>query len=199
MPPGPRPPGKPKGRLALRLSLLTALALLLLGASMLRGQPASGPPVAGAAPQPGRSLTFTNTHTGETVTARYFAGTYDPGALAEFNRVLRDHRTGEVGSMDPALFDYLYDVAARAGVDPHFEVISGFRSASSNEMLRRRSRGVAEKSQHLLGKAIDVRLRGVKTSRLRDLALELKRGGVGYYERSDFVHLDTGRVRRWAG
>lgn len=152
-----------------------------------------------SAPSPDRSITFTNTHTGETVTARYFAGAYDPVALGEFNRVLRDHRTNEAGSMDPALFDFLYDLAALAGVEPHYEVISGFRSAASNAMLRRRSSGVAEKSQHLLGKAIDVRLRGVKTRRLRDLALELKRGGVGYYQRSDFVHLDTGRVRRWAG
>lgn len=193
-----RPPGNSNGRLALWLSWLTALGLLLLGGSS-RAEPVPATPPGQPVPILTRSITFTNTHTGETVTARYFAGTYDPMALAELNRVLRDHRTNEVGSMDPTLFDYLYDVAASAGVEPHFEVISGFRSATSNAMLRQKSSGVSEKSQHLLGKAIDVRLRGVRTSRLRDLALELKRGGVGYYERSDFVHLDTGRVRRWAG
>jgi uncharacterized protein YcbK (DUF882 family) len=147
-----------------------------------------------------RSITFTSTHTGESVSASYYAnGEYDADALEQLNRVLRDHRTNEIGVMDPRLFDYLHEVAGRAGVQPHFDVISGFRSAASNEMLRRRSPGVAEKSQHLLGKAIDVRLRGVTVSRARDIALSLKRGGVGYYPRSDFVHLDTGRVRSWTG
>lgn len=148
-----------------------------------------------------RSITFHNTHTGEVLTAAYHTGgAYDPAALASLDQVLRDHRSGEVGRIDPPLFDFLYEVADRAGVDPRFEVISGFRSAASNQMLRRNGGGgVAEKSLHLKGQAIDVRLRGVATAHLRDLALGLERGGVGYYPTSDFVHLDTGRVRRWSG
>jgi uncharacterized protein YcbK (DUF882 family) len=148
-----------------------------------------------------RSISFINTHTGEELTAVYFsANAYDAEALARIDNVLRDHRSGDVGRMDPPLFDYLCAVAASAGVEPRFEVISGFRSAASNELLRRTAGGgVAEKSLHLKGQAIDVRLRGVETARLRDLALALKRGGVGYYPKSDFVHLDTGRVRSWSG
>ena len=148
-----------------------------------------------------RTLTFINTHTGEELTAAYRgADGYDPQALASIDKVLRDHRSGEIGRMDPSLLDCLHDVADAAGVDPCFEVISGFRSSVSNEMLRRKGGGgVAEKSLHLKGQAIDVRLRGVRTERLCELALRLERGGVGYYPSSNFVHLDTGRVRRWSG
>lgn len=146
----------------------------------------------------GRSLTFFNTHTQEEVTAVYSYGReHDPATLERFNAVLRDHRSGEIGRMDPALFDFLHSVAERAGAAPTFEVISGFRSQASNELLRSRNSGVAQGSLHLQGKAIDVRLRGVSCAKLRDIALELARGGVGYYPKSDFVHLDTGRVRRW--
>ncbi|HEU4531352.1 MAG TPA: DUF882 domain-containing protein [Steroidobacteraceae bacterium] len=149
----------------------------------------------------GRSITFRNTHTGEELTAAYFSSdAYDPQALARIDHVLRDHRSGEIGHMDPPLFDYLHEVARRAGVEPRFEVISGFRSATSNELLRRSGGGgVAQKSLHLKGKAIDVRLLGVETARVRDLALQIGRGGVGYYPKSDFVHIDTGRVRSWSG
>ena len=99
--------------------------------------------------------------------------------------------------MDRELLDLIYDVRASLGSEAAFEVISAYRSPKTNEMLRAKSNGVAKKSQHLLGKAIDVRLRGVPTDTLRDAALALQRGGVGYYEKSDFVHMDTGRVRRW--
>ena len=104
-----------------------------------------------------------------------------------------------VGTIDPAVFDVLHSVAGTCHADPMFEVISGFRSAASNEMLREQGGGVARKSLHLKGMAIDVRLRGVACTHLRDVGLELARGGVGYYRKSDFVHLDTGRVRSWAG
>jgi uncharacterized protein YcbK (DUF882 family) len=120
-------------------------------------------------------------------------------ALGQLNRLLRDHRTGEVGTIDPALFDVLCEVAGSCHADPVFEVISGFRSTASNEMLRTQGGGVARQSLHLKGMAIDVRLRGVACSHLRDVGLELARGGVGYYPKSDFVHLDTGRVRTWSG
>ncbi len=179
------------GPLLARRRFLAAGLCVLAQGSLVRAHSA----------QPGRSITFFNTHTGEELTAAYFtADAYDPQALARIDNVLRDHRSGEIGRMDPPLFDYLYDVARRAGVDPRFEVISGFRSASSNELLRRKGGGgVAEKSLHLEGKALDVRLRGVQTAHLRDLALELGRGGVGYYPKADFVHIDTGRVRTWSG
>jgi uncharacterized protein YcbK (DUF882 family) len=148
-----------------------------------------------------RRLALLNTHTGESLELDYFAGGgYLPAALSQLNHVLRDHRTNEEGSIDPALFDVLHEVAQTACADASFEVISGFRSASSNELLRAQGGGgVARNSLHLKGMAIDVRLRGVGCSRLKDVALQLARGGVGYYAKSDFVHLDTGRVRTWRG
>jgi uncharacterized protein YcbK (DUF882 family) len=147
-----------------------------------------------------RSLEFINTHTGETLKAAYFkAGDYCEDALAGFDRVLRDHRSGEVARIDRALFDLLHDVAALAGKDARFEVISGYRSPATNAMLNARSSGVARRSLHMDGRAIDIRLTGYRTDRLRDLALSLQAGGVGFYRKSDFVHLDTGRVRTWAG
>jgi uncharacterized protein YcbK (DUF882 family) len=147
-----------------------------------------------------RSLEFVNTHTGETLKAAFFkAGSYCEEALRGFDHLLRDHRSGEVARMDRALFDLLHDVAALAGKDARFEVISGYRSPATNAMLNARSSGVAKRSLHMDGRAIDIRLAGYRTDRLRDLALSLKSGGVGFYRKSDFVHLDTGRVRTWAG
>lgn len=147
-----------------------------------------------------RQIAFFNTHTNETLEITYYsAGEYRLDALEKLNFVLRDHRTGDVGRMDPALFDQLVDVAHATGVDPRFDVISGFRSAASNELLREHSNGVARRSLHLDGKAIDVRLKGVNCARLCEAALDLSRGGVGFYGKSDFVHLDTGRVRHWRG
>ncbi len=147
-----------------------------------------------------RQLALFNTHTGESLEVSYFAaGEYVGHALQQLNHFLRDHRTGESGVMDPGLFDYLNDVAQAARADPRFEVISGFRSAASNEMLRAQGGGVARSSLHLKGQAIDVRLQGVGGERLNEIALRVARGGVGYYAKSDFVHLDTGRVRRWRG
>lgn len=152
-----------------------------------------------AAAEP-RWLSLLNTHTGESLELAYFAGgLYVRDALQQLNRVLRDHRTGEVGAIDPALFDVLHEAARSCRAEPTFEVISGFRSASSNERLRAQGGGVARQSLHLTGMAIDVRLKGIECSRLREVGLKLARGGVGYYPRSDFVHLDTGRVRTWGG
>lgn len=147
-----------------------------------------------------RRMALFNTHTGEALELTYFAdGEYVSESLRQLNHVLRDHRTGEVGEIDRALFDVLHQVAQSAHADPSFEVISGFRSASSNEMLRAQGGGVSRQSLHLKGKAIDVRLKGVGCDRVTEIALDLARGGVGYYRRSDFVHLDTGRVRSWRG
>lgn len=145
-----------------------------------------------------RHIGFRHLHTGETLSIVYAErGEYLPDALAEVNRFLRDHRTGEIHAMDPKLLDLLYACKLLAESRGSFEVFSGFRSAATNEALRRQGEGVAVASLHLVGQAIDVRLRGVATFDLSAMAVELAAGGVGYYPRSDFVHLDTGRVRSW--
>lgn len=145
-----------------------------------------------------RRLAFRHLHTGEKLSVVYFAdGEYVDDSLLEVNQLLRDHRTGDVFDIDPRLLDMLHRVATATASTGVFQVISGYRSPATNEMLRSRAGGVARKSLHMQGKAIDVRLADVDTARLRDSAIELAGGGVGYYDRSDFVHLDTGRVRSW--
>jgi len=145
-----------------------------------------------------RRLTFYHTHTQKTLEVTYaVGGGYIDAALDELNEFLSDFRTGDTTTIDPELLDLIYEVRESLGSNAAFEVISAYRSPRTNEMLRSNSSGVARNSQHLLGKAIDVRLRGVPTRTLRDAAIDLQRGGVGYYEQSDFVHMDTGRVRRW--
>ncbi len=147
-----------------------------------------------------RQLSFYHTHTGKHLDITYSRnGVYIPSALEEINRFLYDFRTGDNAEMDPELLDLIYDVRAALDSDGTYQVVSAYRSPKTNEMLRGRSpnSGVAKNSQHLLGKAIDVRLEGVKTAALRDTALAMNRGGVGFYEESDFVHLDTGRPRSW--
>ena len=139
-------------------------------------------------------------HSGESATVRWEAGGQpDAGALAQLAHVLRDRRNGAELDMDAALFDLLVDLAKAAGVEPRYEVISAYRSPETNAKLHARSSGVSEKSLHMQGRAIDVRLRGVDTRRLAELARGLKRGGVGYYPGDGFVHVDTGRVRHWDG
>ena len=145
-----------------------------------------------------KSLSFVHTHTGEKLDAVYWRnGEYQPDVLQQVNHLLRDFRTNEVHAIDPALLDVLFDLRTQAGSDRAFHVISAYRSPQTNEMLRRSSTGVAERSMHMLGKAIDVRLESFPTARLAEVARSLRRGGVGYYPASDFVHVDTGRVRYW--
>ena len=145
-----------------------------------------------------RQLSFYHTHTAESLTVTYYRdGDYVPAALDELNYFLRDFRTGDVTEMDPAVFDILHDIYVQTGSTGTYEVISAYRSPKTNEMLRSKSNGVARNSQHLHGNAIDVRLRGVDTAKLRDVAIALHRGGVGYYRSSNFIHVDTGRVRTW--
>ena len=145
-----------------------------------------------------RTLSFRHLHTKEKLTVTYrINGSYDSDAMAKVNYFLRDFRSGDVHEIDPGLLDILYDVYIAVGGRGVYEVISGYRSPKTNEMLRKQGRGIARGSLHQKGLAIDVRLTGVDTADLRDAALELARGGVGYYRKSDFVHLDTGRVRRW--
>jgi len=145
-----------------------------------------------------RSLSFYHTHTGQSLQVTYFTdGEYSEPALVEVRTLLSDWRNGAETDIDPTLLDILWEVQQAAGHHDTFEIISAYRSPETNEMLRASSSGVAQGSQHLLGTAIDVRLRGFDTAKLRDTAIELQRGGVGYYAESDFVHIDTGRVRTW--
>lgn len=163
-----------------------------LGATALTAAPAWAH--AGAT----RALRLDNLHTNETLSVEYFAaGRYLPDALSAVNHVLRDFRTDDVGDIDPALLDLLHGLAATVGSRQAFQVISGYRSPATNERLRQRSSGVASGSLHLLGQAIDIRLADVPLTTLRDAALLMRSGGVGYYAASGFVHVDTGRVRSW--
>lgn len=149
----------------------------------------------------GRVLAFNHTHTRERISLVYAVdGQYVPDALSSLNRFLRDHYSGTVGQMDPQLFDLLHGVRRALGGQSlgAFEVISGYRCPETNDHLRNsRGGGVAKRSLHMEGKAIDVRLPGVPLAELRDAALSLQAGGVGYYPREQFVHIDTGRVRHW--
>lgn len=145
-----------------------------------------------------RQLQFAHTHTGETLSVVYRNGTsYASGALGQINHHLRDHRSGEIYSMDTGLLDLLFELANVTNSREPFQVISGYRSPGTNAMLRKKGSGVAKRSLHMQGKAIDVRLADIPTSQLRRAAIDLQAGGVGYYPKSDFLHLDTGRVRTW--
>jgi uncharacterized protein YcbK (DUF882 family) len=157
---------------------------------------------------PARSTTSTlpeyrlrlfHTHTGERLDLVYRRGnSYVPEALAALDNYLRDHRTGAVRHYDPRVFDLLHDVTVKLGLpDSEIDVVCGYRSPTSNELLRSQGHGVALHSLHIQAMAIDIRVPGVKTSSLRDAALTLHRGGVGYYEKAGFVHVDVGRIRRW--
>lgn len=148
-----------------------------------------------------RELSLHNLHTGDrTAKALFWAeGDYIADGLAEMNYVVRDWRKNEVIDLNPEVYDLLFALKQRVGDEISYDVISGYRSPDTNAALRgkRASSGVAKKSLHMVGDAIDIRVPGVKLAHLRDLAWELKMGGVGYYPKSDFIHVDVGRVRRW--
>ena len=145
-----------------------------------------------------RTLSFVHTHTNEKLTITYAVnGQYQPASLDQINHLLRDFRNGEAHTIDPKLLDILFDLQMLTKHDGAFQIISAYRSPTTNAQLRSKSSGVAEHSMHMEGRAIDVRLDGFSTLKLRDLAMSLRRGGVGYYAASDFVHIDTGRVRYW--
>lgn len=146
-----------------------------------------------------RQLDLAHTHTGERLSLVYAQSQqYLPDALDSLNHFLRDHYSGTIGDMDPRLYDLLHAVHRLTGARRPYEVISGYRAPATNDTLRRsRGGGVAKHSLHMEGRAADVRLPGVRLSDLRDAALSLQAGGVGYYPDQDFVHVDTGRVRRW--
>lgn len=174
------------------LSRRTFVGMLLTVAPTLLPSRVCGSP-AGS-----RALSFNHLHTGEQLTVEYCtAGQYLPDALAAVDHLLRDFRTNELHTIDPLLLDLLHDLTGRTGSRRPFEVISAYRSPTTNQLLRRRSEGVAAGSLHMQGQAIDIRLADVRLGSLRDMACAMRRGGVGYYPASDFVHVDTGRVRTW--
>lgn len=147
-----------------------------------------------------RELGFVNLHTGERLRVAYWEnGRYLDDALVAINRVLRDHRTNATHAMDTGLLDLLVRLQAAVGNTDSFEVISGYRAPASNEMLRNQSpnSGVAQASQHIQGKAIDIRLPGTDLLALHKAAVGLEGGGVGLYRGSNFIHVDTARVRYW--
>ena len=152
---------------------------------------------------PERELSFYHLHTGETLNcATYWAnGTLQDNALTDIYQILRDHRSGEVAKIDLDLLDQLTLLNQVLENKEPLHIISGFRSAKTNAYLRKKSQGggVAKRSLHMDGRAIDIRIPGVDTAALRKAALSLKKGGVGFYPGLKFVHLDTGRFRTWSG
>ena len=148
---------------------------------------------------PPEPLTLYNTHTGERLSVAYRtpSGDYDPAALSALDRLLRCHYNNEIHPIDPRTLDYLALLDQKLGGGHDIHIISAYRSPSYNSLLQSQGRGVAAHSLHLQGRALDVRIPGVELYRLKEAALRLARGGVGYYPRSDFVHIDSGPVRRW--
>ena len=145
-----------------------------------------------------RSLTLLNLHTNESLETCYWAdGEYQSQGLKDISYILRDHRAEEAHNMDPALLDLLYVLHQQCGSNSPFHVISGYRSPNTNEKLRKNSNEVAKKSLHMQGKAIDIRLPDIELNQLRNTAISLQAGGVGYYAKSNFLHVDIGRPRTW--
>ncbi len=145
-----------------------------------------------------RRISFRNQHTGETFSGVYRVGDkYLPDAFERINVVLRDFRSNEVFPIDPRVIDIIYTVHEMTSNAEPYEVLSGYRCPKTNAMLREASGGVAKNSLHMTGQAIDLRMPGYSTTRIRDLAKKLRAGGVGYYAKSDFVHMDCGDIRHW--
>ena len=174
-----------------RRGFLTSVA----GAAVTLAAPAV---IASTAPVRDRELSFYNTHTGEKLCATFWSdGEYLDDGIEDINWILRDHRAGIASSIDPKLLDLLHKLQAKVDHPGEIHVISGYRSPATNAMLNKKSSGVAKRSYHMQGKAIDIRLPGFDSSKLHKAAVALKGGGVGYYSSSNFVHLDVGRVRYW--
>lgn len=161
--------------------------------------PAASPSAAAPAPvRETRLLSFVNTHTGDTFADAYWeAGDYVPDAMAAINHMMRDHRSGEVYPIDPRLLDQLHQLRLNVEASAPYQIISGYRSPATNAALAAHSNGVATRSLHMQGRAIDIRIGGIDLARLRDAAIAMQAGGVGYYAGLNFIHVDTGRVRRW--
>jgi uncharacterized protein YcbK (DUF882 family) len=179
-------------RRLLGLGLAAAASSVIAPGLSIRGAFASQGPAGD------RTLALYNTHTDEKLKATYCRGNaFDKGALTDINHILRDFRTGDVFPIDLKLLDLLTELHRKTGSKQPFQIISGYRSPKTNSMLNAESSGVAKRSMHLDGKAIDIRLADVNLRTLHETAVSLKRGGVGMYTASNFVHVDTGRVRYW--
>lgn len=175
-----------------RRSLL-ALGGLALGAAIL-----PTPAFATLSTPRPRILTLSNLNTGESIKAEFFDGRgYIPDELSRLNHFFRDYRANKIKSIDPKLFDQIYRLQVLMGTRKPVQLISGYRSLDTNNELRSHSRGVAKKSYHTKGQAMDFHIEGLSLSNVRKAALSLKAGGVGYYPSSNFVHIDTGPVRHW--
>ncbi len=149
---------------------------------------------------PERSLSLYNPNTRESLQTTYWAnGRYLQKALSDINYIMRDRRTGEIKQIDTRLLDLLYAIGTELKSQKPFHIISGYRSSRTNELLRKRGKGAAKHSLHIQGEAADIRLPGCRLSSLRRVAFKLKGGGIGYYPRSRFVHIDVGPIRYWRG
>lgn len=185
-------------RMSINLERRTLLCGALASAIPVLGAPALAQASTGGAAV--RRISLQNLHTGEAFKEVYFAnGAYISDALEAAAKALRDWRTGETHRIDPRLFDLMATVQERLGVNTPYQIISGYRSPKTNAALHEKSSGVATKSLHMLGQAVDVRIAGVELRNLQKAALSLGAGGVGYYPQSNFVHMDVGRPRQWTG
>ena len=187
-------PGSPNNSIS-RRTLLKSGLILLAGAAL----PTEALARLAQKSLPERSLSFYNTHTGEQLkrVVYWSNGRYVPEHLRQINRILRDHRTDEIRKIDVELLDMLFTVQSRMQVREPLHIISGYRSQQSNAQLRKKSKGVAKKSLHTKGQAIDFRIPGRNLRDVRKVALAMKQGGVGFYPGSEFVHIDTGPFRSW--
>jgi len=195
-------PKKPEENKSTELSRRGFLTTIASGLAMTLAAPAvmaaAKVQLPVAAPVRDRELSFYNTHTGEKLNATFWAdGDYLDDGIEEINWILRDYRADIASPIDPKLLDLLYKLQSKIDRQDEFHIISAYRSPATNDMLRKKSSGVAKHSYHMLGQAIDIRLPGFDTATLHKAAKALKGGGVGYYAKSDFVHLDVGRVRYW--
>lgn len=178
-----------RGFLAAAVGATTLCAFPMVARAITHGAPSA------------RDLAMDHTHTREKIELTYAIGKrYVPQALADLDHFLRDHYSGLAGHMDPGLYDIMHALVVSLRARSPYQIISGYRAPQTNERLRTtRGGGVAKRSLHMDGKAVDLRIPGVPLKELRDAALDLKLGGVGYYPGSNFVHVDTGRVRFWRG
>lgn len=174
----------------LGIGLVATAGLTLVKPSVVLARPLSAPKM--------KELAFHNLHTDERLRVTYWKdGGYHSPAMAQINRILRDFRTGDVYPISANLIDLLHDLQGRLETDATIEIISGYRSPKTNAMLADQSDGVAKRSYHTRGLATDIRMNGVSLRKIQTAALFMKRGGVGFYPTSDFVHVDVGPVRRW--
>jgi len=181
------------------LNRRTFLKASLLGALVLGGSRSGFAQYMMQQKYPSSNLSLYNTHTGEKLTTTYRTpeGDYDADALKSINWILRCHYTNEVANMDIRVLNFLNMVDNQLGGDNEIHIISGYRSLEYNDLLRRESGGVAKHSLHIEGKAIDIVIPSVNLSTVRKTALALRQGGVGYYPKTGFIHIDSGKLRTW--